>query len=596
MRRLLPLLLFSLACNALLPPPTVENTRPPSPSATPAPSLTPSTIPPTATTAPTATSAATWTAAPEYGLRPEDVTFHPDPYLYSGDIASLEVNAEHLNPLWNISRTTAQLHIGDLANPSIARADFSSFGIGGRTQATLQWAWDTTGLEGPQMVVIAIGPAGAGVEAGGDSIAPEDVLTLTVNLRPASERPLPEPLAQWAQAESVCCVFHYLTHTAAARDIARIQTEADAAFAHVEQVLGVTQKDKVGFTLLSRLLGHGGFAANEISLTYIDRNPVGNGLTTVFAHEGTHLLDRQISRVRPVMMTEGLAVYVAGGHFKPEDLERRAAALLVLDDYIPLARLANDFYNAQHEIGYLEGGAFITYLVDTYGWEAFKKFYGAFQPASADAQMLDRGLSVRFGKGLDDLESEWLAHLRSLPPDENEIENLRLTIVLYDTLRRYQSLDDPAAYFLTAWLPEGPQARKRGIVADFVRHPTAPENIALETMLGAAREALDAGDFAQAEALLEAVEAVLTQANHFDHPLAADYLNIVTQLNASGYEAQSIRLEGQTATVTAITDWPTLETLTLTEVATGWQLAGATRFDSRPESSDGIIAPVIGGH
>ena len=36
------------------------------------------------------------------------------------------------------------------------------------------------------------------------------------------------------------------------------------------------------------------------------------------------------------------------------------------------------------------------------------------------------------------------------------VDNLRLTIRLYDTLRRYQQLDDPSAYFLTAWLPDEP--------------------------------------------------------------------------------------------------------------------------------------------
>src|SRR5690606_18388974 len=107
-----------------------------------------------------------------------------------------------------------------------------------------------------------------------------------------------------------------------------IMAAADEAFAHVEGVLGVEQHSRTVFNLLSRLLGHGGFASSEISLTYIDRNPAGSDLFSLFAHEGTHMLDRQFAGIKPTMMTEGLAVFVAGGHFKREDLEARAAALL----------------------------------------------------------------------------------------------------------------------------------------------------------------------------------------------------------------------------------------------------------------------------
>jgi hypothetical protein len=273
-------------------------------------------------------------------------------------------------------------------------------------------------------------------------------------------------------------------------------------------------------------------------------------------------------------MTEGMAVYVSGGHFKPEDLDKRAAALLILEDYIPLAELADNFYFAQHEIGYLEGGAFIQFLVGKFGWEKVRAFYGSFQSAPTDSAMLDSALRVNFNQGLAELEAEWLAHLGSLPPDLAQAEDLRLTVMAYDTLRRYQQANDPAAYFLTAWLPNGREARARNVIADFVRHPTAPENIALETLLAAAGLAIVTQHFDEAEALLLAVNAVLDSNNLFFDPLAAEYLQIVTTLSADGYEAQSITLAQSAATATAIRTWPALESLTLTRDLTGWQLAG----------------------
>jgi hypothetical protein len=487
--------------------------------------------------------------------------------LYSGDIVSFEISAQNAAPSWQ--GATVSVYAGTRASEPVATGQFGKFGIGERAQATFTWVWDTAHLEGPQTLVVEVAPPGAEKT----DLAPLDVLTVSVNLLPASQRPMPEPLAHWAESQSVCCVFHYLTGTAAARDIQRIESEADRAFAHVEDVLGVQQGRKVSFTMLSRLLGHGGFASDDISLTYIDRNPAGSDLLIVFEHESTHILDHTLAKTRPTIMTEGLAVYVAGGHFKPEDLDKRAAALLTLGRYVPLTDLANTFYFSQHEIGYLEGGAFITYLVNTYGWAHFKTFYGSFQDAPSQAQMLEAALRANFGKGLSDLEADWLAHLRSLPPDEDQIEDLRLTIELYDTLRRYQQMDDPAAHFLTAWLPDGPEARKRGIVADFVRHPDAPENVALEAMLSEAGRTLAAGDFDTTEKLLASVNAVLDAHNLFLDPLAASYLEIVTRLEATGYEAQTITLSRDSATVTAIRDWPALETLTLTRTASGWRLA-----------------------
>jgi hypothetical protein len=288
------------------------------------------------------------------------------------------------------------------------------------------------------------------------------------------------------------------------------------------------------------------------------------------------------------MMTEGLAVYVAGGHFKTEPLDQRAAALLALNEYIPLSQLAQDFYASQHEISYLEAGAFITYLVNTRGWESFKKFYSSFQPGSLDSEMVNSALRANFGHNLTELEATWLAHLRSLPADPKEVDDLRLSIALYDTLRRYQQLDDPSAHFLTAWLPDLKEALRRGIVADFVRHPDAPEDIALETMLVEAERALEAGDFPQTEKLLASVNAVLDAHNLFSDPTAAAYLEIVTDLAAKGYEAQTITFQGRTATVSAIHDWPTLETLTLTRGARGWTTTAANP-DSLFAFSDGII-------
>ena len=173
-------------------------------------------------------------------------------------------------------------------------------------------------------------------------------------------------------------------------------------------------------------------------------------------------------------------------------------------------------------------------------------------------------MDVAREKGLAEIEAEWLAHLRTLPVDEDQVEDLRLTVALFDTLRRYQQQYDPAAYYLSAWLPDGEAARRRGLTADFIRSPRAAEAVALEAMLSAAEQALGRGAFEEAEALISAAGAVLTAGGVFADPLAAQYLQIVIALSAQGYDVQTIESTASQPRILAIREWPVLEALTYT--------------------------------
>lgn len=532
-RSLLALLIAALACGRLQPPAVVT----PAPAA----AAQPATLPLASTP-----SAPTPTPSVEAGA----ILVHPGPQLYSGDLVSLAVAGP---PEWLGAVATIFLD-GPEGRP-LASGPIVAFGLGGRAQATFWWAWDTAGLAGAQSLTAVVAHSVGG--------APLATLTQTVELRPAGERPEPEPRADWAQSESACCIFHYLTGTAAARDIAQIEAEADRAFARTADKLEVAPAGKAVFTLLSRLIGQGGFTNSEIYLTYTDRNPAGLDLPTALAHEAVHLLDREITTARPAFLAEGLAVYLAGGHYRPEDLDRSAAALLSLGRYLPLPALARDFYPAQHEIGYLEAGAFVKYLVDRFGWERFRGLYASFEAGEDESAMLSDGLRSAYGLPLEALEADWLSGLRARPPDPEAARLLQLKLNLYEAVRGYQQQDDPDAYFLTAWLPDGPTARRLGASADFVRSPRAAENIALEVMLTEAEAALAQGRAGPAQALIESVEAVLAAGGQFADPLAARYLRSVAELAARGYEAQRIDLDGAAPRAVAVREWPTLETVPL---------------------------------
>jgi hypothetical protein len=537
---------------------------------------------PTITTTPTpipttATPTASPTTTPTQPVF--EVRTHPDGGLFVGDQISLEVIAppdiESLDDVLDISV--------DLGAGLQLQGQFAPFGIGGRNQATFHWAWDTSELEaGAYPISFAVQPLGY-------------TWTQTVTLNSAAEVPPPEPLAEWASEESDCCLFHYVTDTAAAREITSTLTIADELAERAIRSLSVDFNEPLEVTLMPRVLGQGGFASSEIYISFLDRNYAGNSLAMVLHHEMVHILDYRLGgALRPTILIEGLAVYLSGGHYKPEDLTSRAASLLDpsqrvdglgLGWYLPLRSLADDFYNAQHEIGYIQAGALVEYMVNTWGWEAYSAFYRDIQPISngTQADALDAALQVYFDITLEELEADFLAMLQAQEIAAEYVDDLRLTVALLDTMRRYQQAFDPSAYFLTAWLPNGPLMRENGVVADLVRRPAAVENLALETLLVAANHALKAGDYEALEGELEAIDAVLDgvengQPNPFEvHPLAKAHFEIALQLRDSGYQAEQIDVADNIARVVASQGWSQLTYFEFVSTSTGWYLANSNQ-------------------
>lgn len=607
-RRLIPLIpiiaVFGLivSCATLFPPTPIVTPTPTAATPTrlhegergkaltpsPSPTLRESSPPlPTPTQLPTATSTSAPTVAlcsrpDDICLTPDDVRLHPPApdgpgvrEVFSGDQVTFEIKAHNLSAIGSAALPVA-VYLGETP---IARGQFGPTDLSGQSEALFTWVWDTTGISGTQILSVTLDPDHTLQQ--GDPDRSNDTAQIQVQVRPASERPIAEQGAHWAQTETACCIFHYVTETAAERDLAQLTELAEASFAEVEARLDEDFREKLVVTLVGRVLGHGGYASGELVLSYLDRDYAGGGREEVFLHEGTHVIDRAFAPARLTLLAEGLAVYVAGGHFRTEPLPERAAALLALGRMIPLRQLADNFYQFQHEIGYLEGGAFVHYLIHTYSLERFKAFYGSFKndDRRPQSEQLDAALRQFFGAGLEEIEGRWLAELRALGPQPEQKTDLRDTIAFYDTVRRYQQLMDPTAYFLDAWLPDFSQARQRNIVADALRHPSTPEHIALETMLIAADAHFDAQEYDQGERLLESINAVLDtipqvgDRPRFDDPLAAHYLAIVRQVLAAGYEPQRITLKGTTAEVQAIRIWPTLVQLHLELRAGQWLLS-----------------------
>jgi len=514
---------------------TILPTQPPSPEASPS----PSTLTPTDTALPGATSTPL-----SQGFT---VHFHPDDVLYVGDQVSLEVISP---PGLDVKDADLQVQVDSPDGPNLGPVKFGTWGIAGRYQATLLWAWDTTGQNpGSHQLSFTVKPQGI-------------TWTEQVNLLPASDMPPDEANAHWASTQTQCCTVYYITGTATERDLPQLTTTIDSQALDVEEKMSADFTQPITITILPRVLGNGGFTSTEISVSYLDRNYASNSWAMVVHHEMVHALDGQLGGdFRPTIFVEGLAVYLSGGHFQPEPLMPRAAALLpaYLGEYIPLDKLADNFYASQHEIGYLEAGSLVEYMVNTHGWDAFSSFYrdihnkqGESQSASIDTALQDH-FSITFSK----LEQDFLAALKNEPDTAQWVDNVRLTVGYYETMRRYQQLLDPSSYFATAWLLDNKIMRQRGIVADYLRHPHTPSSLALETLLITAGDQMVSRDYTSETHTLQVINSVLDgieqgrQDPFSVSSMASSYFSISSILQHQDYEAQNISISDNAATAEA---------------------------------------------
>jgi len=369
---------------------------------------------------------------------------------------------------------------------------------GDRYRAILQWVWDTRGLAaGEYTLVLTI---------------PERNQTWEERVVLAPADPEIQERA-WQTVEVDCCFIHTITGTDAERDLDVLVPMIEGLAATASRQIGTTLDEKIDINLIPRILGHGGFTSDEVYVSYADDNYANPEVAQILYHEMLHRYDGlRESNLRPSILIEGLAVYLSGGHYERESITFRAAALLHSGRYIPLQHLADDFYPAQHESGYILAGALVGYMVERWGWEAFDGFYRDIQPDSAgQSRAIDRALREHFGVSLEELESGFLGRLELLPAVPDIVDDVEGTITLFDAVRAYQKLMDNPAYFEQVWLPGAEDMRSRGIVADYLRGPDSSGHLQIEARLYEAQAMLDSGDYEVLQQTLSLVESELNR-------------------------------------------------------------------------------------
>jgi hypothetical protein len=366
-------------------------------------------------------------------------------------------------------------------------------------------------------------------------------------------------------------VLHYISETAAARDINFISDNFQQAAEEFATITGNEIKPKLDVYIMDRIWGNGGFGGNgELVISYFDRYygpTIGNeGLQTLARHEFTHAAGVGLKTTGNGVdfNGEGLAVYVAGGHYKPEPLAERGAALLDLGYYVPVSQ-----FIPQHELSYLYPAALLTYIVETYGKEKTWEFLGADDnPEDDQPGSLEAALQNTFGISVRELDESFQAWLERHEPGD-QLEDLRLTIELQDLRRQYQDTYSPPPYFLLGSAEDA--VARLEYLPSVIREARAPANIAVELIIAHAQQAIVEGDYARAEELNDVLAEIISTGEITD-PLAKDYLDIALAIEAAGYETLSLDLRGDEATAEVTMEPPVVTNLELHKVNGTWQV------------------------
>lgn len=347
---------------------------------------------------------------------------------------------------------------------------------------------------------------------------------------PASGRPTQELDTGWSVERTNCCNVTYLENSAAARDIEALVAIIDESAVAVEAHFGL-ELPLVDFVLIDKLWGNGGYAGQEVVVSYLDRD-FSPGRQKTFRqtvlHELAHAVTDQIEFGVPWPLTEGVAVQFTGGHFKPEPLGPRARALADSGDLPVLDILFDTFAEMQHETRYAAVGAFTDFLVSEYGLEKLIELYSA-DVGGAGSAWLATAAGQVLGAGLAELQAGFDAWVDSHVASTQALD-VELTIALQEARRRFQATFNPYPnYFIY------PSVTATGQDSLAMRDASNPKLVAVEALIAYAQDLIIAGDLETAAAVVTEIERIVVEGT-IGPGLSGDFLAIAEAVDAEGLE------------------------------------------------------------
>jgi hypothetical protein len=247
--------------------------------------------------------------------------------------------------------------------------------------------------------------------------------------------PLPSPLDREARLAALLprlehratshFDIYYLAGSSAAQDIARIAEQRESGYQAISEFLGATASPRIRLIFFED-------AEAKTAWTWHQGDGLAFGTTIVEIcnpsvhldpfHETAHILAGPLGDP-PAIFSEGLAVYMSERlgappvkSFEGGDAStyQRVNQLKAESKWIPLAELLTyqdiGSDESQPLVSYPEAGAFVKFLVDTYGKGKFLTAYKELHNSgdSAGQQQNIAALERIYGKSISELNREWL--------------------------------------------------------------------------------------------------------------------------------------------------------------------------------------------
>ncbi|NND03054.1 MAG: hypothetical protein HKN91_09725 [Acidimicrobiia bacterium] len=370
-----------------------------------------------------------------------------------------------------------------------------------------------------------------------------------------------------------------MENSAAARDLEALVSIIDESAGAVEAHFGLELPD-VDFVLIDTLWGNGGYAGQEVVVSYLDRD-YSPGRQSTFRqtvlHELAHAVTDQIEFGVPWPLTEGVAVQFTGGHFKPEPLGPRARALSDAGELPTLEYLFDSFREMQHETRYAAAGAFTEFLVTNYGLDQLIELYSS-DASGAGSRWLDAASARVLGDDLAALQvgfDEWVDSFTA----STQALDVELTIALQEARRSFQAAFNPYPnYFIY------PSVTATGQDALAMRDASNPKIVAVEALIAYAQDLIISGNLEAAAAAVTEIERIVAEGT-IGPGLSGDFLAVAEAINAEGLElVEYVPGDGAT-TVVATGDAPDLSLVEIVSEEGEWVVVSVR---PAPESTSAL--------
>ncbi|EQB86261.1 hypothetical protein M918_15090 [Clostridium sp. BL8] len=224
----------------------------------------------------------------------------------------------------------------------------------------------------------------------------------------------------WCKKESSNYIFHYQKGSLAEKHIDKIIELQEICNKFISNSLKVKMKEKIKYYLCS--------TPEEVGEVYGDNEPCNgfnDGLDKIYAvynkevkcvgfHEDAHIISyNTISRPKQAFLREGLAMfydkvwwgipnYAWAKYFLSNGIYLHIKELLVNDN----------FYKHNDVITYPVAGAFVEYLILSFGIESFKTFY------SSVGEDFDSAFKTVFDYSIKHIEDKFIRYIDAIGIDE----------------------------------------------------------------------------------------------------------------------------------------------------------------------------------